>query len=157
MHNEVSEAAAGRRRFLAVCAAMGLGQTLFPGVLLGIMAQAGGGASSPGGLAGPSYGARMAGHEALKTHETRVPITAEMIETAAAVAGLTFTEAERQMMLDGVQEKRESVFVLRSLQMENAVSPAVVFDPMPSGTVLPKTAAGPMRMSAAPDVRGMAA
>ena len=154
MSGQMGLEAGSRRRFLAVCSAMGLGGTLFPGVLLGMVGQAAGtGRGGSGGTAASGAAALRDGAAGTLEHESRVAITEAMIETAAEIAGLTFTPTQRQMMLDGVREKRESVFAIRGMHLENAVSPAVVFDPMPAGTVLKKTAAGPMRMSAAPRVQ----
>ncbi len=66
-------------------------------------------------------------------------ITVEMLEAAAAVAGLTLTLEQRQMMLEGVQGNRDSLTALRHLDLPNAVAPAVVFDPRPAGFVMPRS------------------
>ncbi|HEU5339769.1 amidase [Edaphobacter sp.] len=130
-----------RRRFLAVCSAAGVGQTLLPGVLLGMAAEV------------ESDGAGVSGAALLK-------ITPEMIDAAAAIAGLRLTAEQKAMMLGGLSRQRDSVEVIRTLKMPNSVAPAFVFDPVPAGVKI-ETEPGPvrdmMRMSAAPDVSRLAA
>src|ERR1700722_5731629 len=129
--------AASRRRFLGVCSAVGLGQTLLPGVLFGMAAQAQSSAS-PGADA----------HELAK-------ITSEMIDAAAAIAGISLTAEQKTMMLDGLKQQRDSVMVVRTMAIPNSVAPAFVFDPVPANMTL-ETERRPMRMSAAPDVTALA-
>ena len=128
---------ASRRRFLGVCSAVGLGQTLLPGVLFGMAAQAQSSAS-PGADA----------HELAK-------ITPEMIDAAAAIAGISLTAEQKTMMLDGLKQQRDSVMVVRTMAIPNSVAPAFVFDPVPANMTL-ETERRPMRMSAAPDVTALA-
>ena len=68
-----------RRRFLTLCAQAGVTGTLLPGALYTLAAQA-----------------------QEKSRSATMPITPELIEQAAAVAGVTLTEAQRRMMLEGV-------------------------------------------------------
>ena len=137
MNEQDSVAAASRRRFLGVCSAVGLGQTLLPGVLFGMAAQAQSSAS-PGADA----------HELAK-------ITPEMIDAAAAIAGISLTAEQKTMMLDGLKQQRDSVMVVRTMAIPNSVAPAFVFDPVPANMTL-ETERRPMRMSAAPDVTALA-
>ncbi len=130
MSNSTINLTASRRRFISVCSAVGLGQTLLPGVLLGLTSQI------PG--SGP-------GAPALTT------ITPEMIDAAAGLAGITVTAEQKAMMLDGLKQQRDSAMVIRSMKLPNTLAPAMVFDPVPAGMVL-DTVKKPMRMSAAPDV-----
>jgi Asp-tRNA(Asn)/Glu-tRNA(Gln) amidotransferase A subunit family amidase len=126
-----------RRRFLGVCSAVGFGQTLLPGVLFGMAAQAQS-SSAPGGDA----------HEMAK-------ITPEMIDAAVVIAGVSLTAEQKTMMLEGLTKQRDSVAVIRTMKIPNGVAPAFVFDPVPGGMVL-ETERRPMRMSAAPDVVALA-
>ena len=137
MNEQDSVAAASRRRFLGVCSAVGLGQTLLPGVLFGMAAQAQSSAS-PGADA----------HELTK-------ITPEMIDAAAVIAGISLTAEQKTMMLDGLKQQRDSVMVVRTMAIPNSVAPAFVFDPVPANMTL-ETERRPMRMSAAPDVTALA-
>lgn len=85
-----------------------------------------------------------------------LPLTADMLEAAANVAGLTLTLEQRQMMLEGVRANREGLTAIRAMKLPNAVAPAVVFDPRPGGFTMP-TMAGtvPQRKPADPDVSGL--
>ncbi|WP_222705540.1 amidase [Terriglobus albidus] len=125
-----------RRRFLGVCAKAGVGATLFPGALYTLAAQAQQGA-------GP--GADLA---------TFAKISPEMIDQAAAMAGLTITEEQKKQLLDGVVEQRDSIRQLRDLHLPNRVAPAFSFDPVPSGMKL-ETAKKPAVLSTVPDVSGL--
>ena len=96
-----------RRNFLQRCTAAGVAQTLLPGAVLGMAAQT---AASSGPV-----------------------ITAEMLDAAAAIAGITLTAAQRAMMLDGVIDQRKGVEAVRAMHLPNSVAPADVFDPRPAG------------------------
>jgi hypothetical protein len=121
---------ATRRRFLTVSAAAGLGSTLFPGALLAI--------------AGNSAAAQS-------SSPTDVHITPEMIEQAAAIAGLTFTDEQRKLMIEGLTGVSEDIVTIRKLNLPNSVTPSLVFDPVPGGTVL-DTARKPARLGPAPSI-----
>ena len=123
-----------RRRFLAVFSALGLSQTLLPGVLFG-MTQA----QSPTATKAPSL----------------EKITPEIIDAAAVIAGITVTDEQKKMMLKGLNQQRDSVMVIRSLHLPNSVAPAFVFDPVPPGTVLDPVRR-PGKISAAPNVSQLA-
>src|SRR5579871_3955849 len=138
MSEELSFATTSRRRFLGVCWAVGLGQTLLPGVLFGMAAQA----QSAGTPAGADA------HEMAK-------ITPEMIDAAAAIAGVSLTAEQKAMMLEGLTRQRDSVAVIRTMKIPNSVAPAVVFDPVPAGMKL-DVERRPMRMSKAPKAGGLA-
>jgi Asp-tRNA(Asn)/Glu-tRNA(Gln) amidotransferase A subunit family amidase len=129
-----------RRRFLGVCSAVGVGQTLLPGVLFGMATEA-----QTAGAAGSGVDA----HAMPK-------ITPEMIDAASAIAGVSLTADQKEMMLEGLTKQRDSVAVIRTMKIPNSVAPAFVFDPVPAGMKL-DTERKPMRMSAAPDVSGLAA
>lgn len=152
-----------RRRFLAVCSAVGLGQTLLPGALLAL-AQAGAEATKvaagPAPVAGAeAHGDMLAGlpvGAGFGEDEKGLPkITVEMIEAAAGIAGVTLTAEQRSMMIEGLGEQRDAVVAIRKLHLPNAVSPAFVFDPV-LGRERFETVKRPMRMGAAPDVAGLA-
>ena len=127
-----------RRRFLGVCSAVGLGQTLLPGVLWGMAAQAGQSAAKT----------ETAGID----HDHLTVITPEMIDAAAAIAAVKLTDEQKKLMLDGLRKQRDSVLVIRSMKIPNGVAPAFVFDPVPAGMKL-DTVRKPMRLSRAPDVK----
>ena len=94
-----------RRKFLALCSAMGVAGTLLPGVLWGKMAES-------------------------------VEITAATIECAEELAGVKFTDEQRQQMLEGVKRQETQIEQLHKVPIDNAVPPAFVFDPVPPGATL---------------------
>jgi len=125
---------ATRRRFLAVSTAAGLGHTLLPGVLLAL-----------------ATGATSAHAQADAAEAKLPPITAEMIEHAALLAGLTFTEAQRKVMIDGLTSQRDDILEVRKLSILNAVAPSLVFNPVPPGAKL-DTLRKPAKYTPAPHV-----
>lgn len=133
-----------RRLFLSVCSAVGLGQTLLPGVLWG-MAQ-----TSDPGKTTESSPASAAGVD----HDHLAPITPEMIDGAAAIAGVRLTAEQKAMVLDGLKEQRDSVLIIRSMKIPNSVAPAFVFDPVPAGMKL-DTERKPIRLGKAPNVSSL--
>ncbi len=91
-----------------------MGQSLFPGALLGVASSAA--AQTPGvGEAKP------------------LAITIEMIEQAALIAGVHFTEEQRKVMIEGLSGQRDDVAAVRKLPLQNGVAPSLVFDPVPAG------------------------
>ncbi|MGZ3461999.1 MAG: amidase [Gemmatimonadaceae bacterium] len=100
--------AVDRREFMGYFAGIGLGSTLFPGVL---------------------WAKLSAGAD----------ITVETIASAEEVAGITFDPAERELMLDGLKQQEQRIEALHKVVLQNSVSPAIVFDPLPPGkTILPE-------------------
>ena len=95
-----------RRGFMAYMSALGLGGTMFPGVLWAHM-------------------------------QARGEITSEIVADAVAVAGLDFTDAERDMMLADLNTNLAAYEALRAVAVANHVTPAVQFDPALPGRKLP--------------------
>ncbi|HEX7049288.1 MAG TPA: amidase [Longimicrobiales bacterium] len=56
-------------------------------------------------------------------------ITKEMIRDAEAIAGLEFTDEEREAMVRGLNRNHDAYLALRTMHIENAVPPALHFDP----------------------------
>ncbi len=137
-----------RRRFLAVCSAAGVGQTLLPGALLALTTPHIPQADSSGGKGAPIL---------LPTPDKSLPkITAEMIDHAALIAGITISDDQKSMMLDGLNTQRDDVLEIRKLPLPNSVAPAIVFDPVPGGMALDTTKRS-TRMSPAPDLSALTA
>jgi Asp-tRNA(Asn)/Glu-tRNA(Gln) amidotransferase A subunit family amidase len=111
-----------RRRFVAACSGLGLGSTLFPGVLW-----------------------------AQTQAKGAVRITKEMIEAAATLADVTISEEYKQLMLDNLNEQAKGYEAIYALHMPNSVEPALLFDPIVSGTTY-ETERKPERVSPAPNV-----
>ncbi len=131
-----------RRRFLAVAGQLGFASTLFPGALYALAA-----VPDPN-----ATGEDAAASDADTKGEPKLrPITPEMIDTAAALAGITIEPAQRAMMLEGLNSQREAYGAIRALHLPNSVAPAFVFDPLPAGAKL-DTARQPARYGKAPAV-----
>ena len=64
-------------------------------------------------------------------------ITKQMIKEAEALAGLEFTDAERDAIVRGVNANARSYAQLRTVELPNSVPPAVQFDPVLPGMKLP--------------------
>ena len=100
-----------RRRFLAYFSSIGLSSTLLPGVLW----------------------ARL--------QEGQEPeITKDMLDEAEQVAGLEFTDEERDLMLEGLNEQLADYQELRKVELPNGVPPALYFRPVPPGRSLDRLA-----------------
>lgn len=109
-----------RRTFMALCTAAGLGGTAVPGVLW----------------------ARLEAQAPPATPVQNPPqaparITQEMIRGAEQVAGLSFTDGERDLMIQNLNNALQSFEQVRAVPLPNAVLPALVFQPL-----LPGRAAG---------------
>ncbi len=112
----------GRRSFLAYFSGVGLGSTLFPGVLWG----------------------RLQDQKSSK-------VTKEMLREAAAVAGLTFTDQQLDGMLAGVNKNLSRGEDLRKVQLDNSIAPPLYFNPIIPGMKIDRTKRV-FRMSAPPRV-----
>jgi Asp-tRNA(Asn)/Glu-tRNA(Gln) amidotransferase A subunit family amidase len=90
-----------RRSFLAYFSGLGLSGTVLPGVLW----------------------AKMKEDEVNK-------ITKEMLQDAEQIAGLEFTDQERELMVDGLNGHLKRYQKLREVQLDNSVAPALQFNPV---------------------------
>jgi Asp-tRNA(Asn)/Glu-tRNA(Gln) amidotransferase A subunit family amidase len=101
--------ALNRRRFFECLSAMGLGCTLMPDALV------------------------IAAQDA----ET---VTVAMIEVAQKIAGVSFTREEQQSIVERLNASRgylAGFAFLRTADLGNSTQPAIVFNPVPPGKVLP--------------------
>ncbi len=64
-------------------------------------------------------------------------LTKEIVSQAEQVIGLEFTDAERDSMLDNLNELINNYQNLRNIELNNNVMPALLFNPIPSGKKLP--------------------
>ncbi len=60
-------------------------------------------------------------------------VTKEMIAQAEQIAGLEFTDAQREEMVRGLNGKLEAYSAMRSVEVPNSVPPAIRFDPVVPG------------------------
>jgi Asp-tRNA(Asn)/Glu-tRNA(Gln) amidotransferase A subunit family amidase len=117
-----------RRQFLSSCGKLGFASTLLPGALYTIAAAA----------------------------ESK-RVTAEMIDQAALIAGITIEPDQKAQMLAALNTNLKGFEELRALKMPNSIPPAFIFDPMPPGQQPTPTAAGtdtrkPLHISPAPAI-----
>ena len=66
-------------------------------------------------------------------------LTPATVAAAEEIAGLKFDAAEREMLLDGLKRQEQSIEGLHALPLDNAIAPAVHFDPL--GALAPDTRA----------------
>jgi Asp-tRNA(Asn)/Glu-tRNA(Gln) amidotransferase A subunit family amidase len=76
-----------------------------------------------------------------------VEITVTTIACAEEVAGLKFTDEQRQQMLDGLKSQEQQIEALHKIPLDNSVPPAVLFDPVPPGVTLTLPVKHPTRRS----------
>ncbi len=93
-----------RRMFMGYFAGAGLSATLMPGILW----------------------ARMQEKKEQK-------ISIEMLKEAEKLAGLEFTDSERELMIEGVNSNLESYDKIRETPIDNSVVPAIQFYPVVEG------------------------
>ena len=106
----MSQTTYDRRAFMAYFSSIGLGSTLLPGVLWGQLQQ------QPQGPA----------------------ITPEMIASAEEIAGVKFSDEERQAMVRNLRGTRTAIENLHKEPLDMSIFPAIVFDPVPPGKELAK-------------------
>ncbi|HEV2575868.1 MAG TPA: amidase [Acidobacteriaceae bacterium] len=138
-----SPVALNRRTLLSVCAAAGLGQTLFPGALLAL-------ASTPQAAGASGSRPPQSGNEDLRGWPA---ITPAMIDAAAVIAAVHITDEQKQMMLDGLLSQRNSALRVRELHLANGVAPVAMTNPVPAGTNPPPVEQPqPLRLGPAPNI-----
>jgi Asp-tRNA(Asn)/Glu-tRNA(Gln) amidotransferase A subunit family amidase len=74
-------------------------------------------------------------------------ITVATVACAEEVAGLKFTDEQRQQMLDGLKSQEQQIEALHKIPLDNSVPPAILFDPVPPGVTLSLPVKHPTRRS----------
>lgn len=120
-----------RRNFLTICSQFGFASTLLPGTLYTLATQAQA-TSASSDAAHPDATAATAA----TPKPVLEKITPEMLEQAAALAGVTIAPDQIPMMLGGLNRQREGYQAIRALHLPNSVAPAFIFDPLPPGATL---------------------
>jgi Asp-tRNA(Asn)/Glu-tRNA(Gln) amidotransferase A subunit family amidase len=100
-----------RRRFLAYFSGIGMGSSLLPGVLWAQMPQ----------------------------DSTPPRVTDEMLKSALAISGLTFSDEDRKAVLQGVNRSLTSFEEVRKLEIPNDVAPPFYFSPIVPGMKVNRT------------------
>ena len=115
-----------RRGFISYFASIGLSSTLLPGVLWARVEQ-----------------------------EKAERITAAMLKDALAIAGLDFTDEQRQQMLAGVNQNLARYGDLRRVAIDANIAPPLYFSPLVPGTRLDRRreAVSPKHTAIAPASR----
>jgi Asp-tRNA(Asn)/Glu-tRNA(Gln) amidotransferase A subunit family amidase len=111
-----------RRSFIGYFSALGLGSTLFPGVLWGKLQD-----------------------------QKPAHVTKQMLRDAAAVAGLEFNEHQLEIMVEGVNKNIPRWDELRKILLDNSVAPPIFFNPVVPGMKIDRTK-HPFRASDPPRV-----
>lgn len=65
-------------------------------------------------------------------------ITLQDISSAEKIAGLNFTQKEKKMMLGDLQNNLSDYKKMREISLDNSISPALIFNPLPAGFDLGK-------------------
>jgi Asp-tRNA(Asn)/Glu-tRNA(Gln) amidotransferase A subunit family amidase len=84
-------------------------------------------------------------------------VTADMIRRAEWIAGLEFSDDERELMLEDVGELQEALAKLRAVELDNGVPPAVRFDPAACSAASTEPSSLPPQIPAATEDPGGAA
>lgn len=61
------------------------------------------------------------------------PITVEVINQAEKILGLDFTDAEADSMINDLNDNRKDFESIRKIPLDNSVTPALYFNPLPIG------------------------
>ncbi|AKD57114.1 amidase [Spirosoma radiotolerans] len=69
--------------------------------------------------------------------DPKKPLTAGMVEVASKLFDLEFTAAERDSMLDNLNNARTNYEALRKIDLPNDIAPALYFNPLPAGFIMP--------------------
>jgi Asp-tRNA(Asn)/Glu-tRNA(Gln) amidotransferase A subunit family amidase len=108
-----------RRGFLSACSRAGITSALLPGILYTLASQAQEASPTAAG------------------HKEPPKITPEMLDQSSLLAGVApFTAEQKKMMLDGLNDQRDSYEPIRALKIPNSVPPAFVFHPLPAAKAL---------------------
>jgi Asp-tRNA(Asn)/Glu-tRNA(Gln) amidotransferase A subunit family amidase len=72
-------------------------------------------------------------------------ITKETIASAEEIAGVTFTDEERTMMVRNLNQTKQAIEALHKVTIDNSIAPAIMFEPVPPGVKLPAKKKAPMQ------------
>jgi Asp-tRNA(Asn)/Glu-tRNA(Gln) amidotransferase A subunit family amidase len=115
-----------RRSFLAYFSGLGLSATVLPGVLW----------------------AKMQDDKVAR-------ITKEILQDAEQIAGLEFTDRERELMVEGLNGHLKSYEKLREVRLDNSVAPALQFNPVAPGMSFEKKQRAASRAASLTGLKGL--
>lgn len=69
--------------------------------------------------------------------EEKPQVTEEMIRQAEWIAGVTYTDDDRKLMLKDLNDARADYERLRGVALDNSIPPALWFEPVPGATAAP--------------------
>lgn len=98
-----------RRQFVQACSGLGL-TGLFPGALYAQVAE----------------------------EDEESPITTDHVAAAETIVGLSFTEEERKLLVENLNENLDQYEAMREQDLPNARAPASTFDPRRGGAEIPE-------------------
>jgi len=114
---EENQSLTSRRRFFGLCAAAGIGSTIFADTLC-----------------------------AMADGKPEEKVTIEMIDRAADLAGVNISADKKEALLSKLNEQRRGYDAIRKLQLPNDVPPAFRFDPVTAPRFAPATESAPVRL-----------
>lgn len=86
----------------------------------------------------PSMSALLAQSPADSAAPPDTVVRLDQVADAARLIGLEFSPAERDSMRDELRQARDDFGDIRAVPLDNAVSPALVFNPLPTGWMPPQ-------------------
>ena len=101
-------------------------------------------------LAGAGAGAAVFGRALSALAAGGPKVTAEMVKQAEWISGVAFTDEERALMLEDLNETAEGIAALREVDLDNAVPPAFTFAPSPGAPKPGPDAAAPAAPAGTP-------
>lgn len=79
----------------------------------------------------------LAGAFVARTDDSKKPLTTDIAEAAARVFGLDFSPAERDSLLNTLNDRRNDYATIRTVDLTNDVAPALYFNPLPARFQMP--------------------
>jgi len=71
-------------------------------------------------------------------YQEKKKITKEILKDAEKMAGLKFTDEERDLMLEDLNQNLKSYEKIRKISIDNSIPPALEFNPLPIGVTAPE-------------------
>lgn len=78
-------------------------------------------------------------------------ITTASVAAAEEIAGVQFTEAQREQLVNGLRRQATGLAALHQVQLPNDIAPAISFSPLPRPSALPKGESRPPVLTQRPN------